>query len=80
LLELFVNFFGYGYVSKYKNRTVCGFVVTRIDHIIEHIIPFFEQYHIIGSKYPNYVNFKNAAFILKNKEHLSEEGLNKILK
>nr|YP_009327847.1 NADH dehydrogenase subunit 4L [Epichloe festucae]APB96806.1 NADH dehydrogenase subunit 4L [Epichloe festucae]APB96866.1 NADH dehydrogenase subunit 4L [Epichloe hybrida] len=80
LLKHFINIFGCGYINDYKNRDVCEFIVTRIDHIIEHIIPFFEQYRIVGSKYPNYINFKHAAFIIKNKEHLSEEGLNKILK
>lgn len=80
MLEHFVKLFGCGYVNKYKNRSVCEFVVTKIDHIVEYIIPIFEQHHIIGSKYTNYINFKDAAFIIKNKEHLSELGLNRILK
>jgi len=41
LLESFVNFFGSGFVMNYKKRSVCEFIITKIDHIVEHIIPFF---------------------------------------
>ena len=41
LLESLVNLFGCGYVAKYEKRVVCEFIVTKIDHIILHIIPFF---------------------------------------
>ena len=61
LLENIVNFFNCGYVSKYKNRKVCEFVVTKIDDIILYIIPFFEKYPIRGSKHENYIYFKEAA-------------------
>lgn len=40
LLESFVKYFGCGYVHKYNNRLVCEFIVTKIDDIINHIIPF----------------------------------------
>lgn len=79
LLESFENFFGCGYVAKYQNRSVCEFIVTKIDHIVNNIIPFFDQHSIRGSKYPDFLNFKSAALIIKNKEHLKEEGLKQIL-
>ena len=52
LLESFVIFFrpkrapsapqaGGGSVMNYKKRSVCEFIITKIDHIVEHIIPFF---------------------------------------
>lgn len=79
LLESFENFFGCGYVAKYKNRSVYEFIVTKIDHIVNNIIPFFDKHSIRGSKYPDFLNFKSAALIIKNKEHLKEEGLKQIL-
>jgi len=79
LLESFENFFGCGYVAKYQNRSVCEFIVTKIDHIVNNIIPFFDKHSIRGSKYPDFLNFKSAALIIKNKEHLKEEGLKQIL-
>jgi len=68
----------------YKNRKVCGariqrLIVTKINDIITYIIPFFDKYKIEGSKYKDYVNFKEAAILIKNKEHLTEKGLNKII-
>lgn len=40
LLASFENLFGCGYVAKYQNRSVCEFIVTKIDHIVNNIIPF----------------------------------------
>jgi hypothetical protein len=80
LLKSLVKFFNCGYVTQYKNRKVCEFVVTKINDIIINIIPFFEKYKIQGYKYNDYLNFKEAAVLVKNKEHLTEKGLNKILK
>jgi hypothetical protein len=57
LLESLVNYFGCGYVAKYEKRSVCEFIVTKIDHIVEYIIPFFEKHPIVGSKHLNYLNF-----------------------
>jgi len=44
-----------------------------------YIIPFFEKYPIKGTKYNDYIKFKEAAIIIKNKEHLTEKGLNKVI-
>lgn len=79
LLKNLVRIFNCGYVAQYKNREVCEFIVTKIDDIIVHIIPFFEKYQIKGTKYNDYLKFKEAAVIIKNKEHLTEKGLNKII-
>jgi len=79
LLESFAAFFNCGYVANYKNRLICEFIVTKIDHILEHIIPFFIKHPILGSKYLNSLDFNSAAEIIKNKEHLNSDGLERIL-
>lgn len=79
LLKSLVEFFNCGYVSQYQNRKVCEFIVTKINDINTYIIPFFDKYKIEGSKHRDYVNFKEAAILIKNKEHLTEKGLNKII-
>lgn len=78
LLESVVNFFCCGKVYRIKNREVCEFVVTRIDDIINIIIPFFDKHFILGSKHMNYIKFKEAATLIKNKQHLNEEGIYRI--
>ena len=75
LLESFINFFDCGYLSVYKNRSLCEFIVTKIDHIVDKIIPFFEKHPIWGSKHLNFLDFKSAALIIKNKEHLNQDGV-----
>lgn len=79
LLKSLVEFFNCGYITQYKNREVCEFVVTKIKDINMYIIPFFDKYKIEGFKYKNYVKFKKAAILINNKEHLTEKGLNEII-
>jgi len=47
---------------------------------MEIIIPFFEKYPIQGEKSLDFSDFKKVGEMLKNKEHLTSEGFNKILK
>lgn len=61
-------------MSKYEKRAVSEFIVTKIDHIVKHIIPFCEKYSVVGSKYFSYLDFKFVANIFKNKEHLDING------
>ena len=53
-----------------------------MDHIVEHIIPFFEKHPIVGSKHLKFLDLKSAANIIKNKEHLNADrvGLEQVLK
>jgi hypothetical protein len=44
------------------------------------IIPFFNRYPILGIKSLDFADFKKVAELIKNKEHLTAEGLNKITK
>ena len=53
---------------------------TKFSDIVNIIIPFFEKYEIVGVKSLDFFDFKKAADIIKNKEHLSSEGFNEILK
>jgi hypothetical protein len=79
LLERLVTFFGGGYIMSDKNRPLCEFIITKIDLIIEKVIPLFNKHPIIGSKHLDFLDFCNAAYIIKNKEHLKKEGIEKIL-
>jgi hypothetical protein len=44
------------------------------------VIPFFNQYLILGVKRLDFEDFKTVAELIKNKEHLNAEGLSKIIK
>lgn len=81
LLQSFINFFGGGFVVNSTKRPICEFVVAKFDIIFNYIIPFFDKHPILGSKHLIYLDFKSAAYIIKNKEHLNIDrvGLNQIL-
>ena len=55
------------------------FVVSKFNDIIEKVIPFFDKYPILGNKSLDYLDFKNTALLVENKEHLTKEGYEKIL-
>lgn len=60
------------------NRGYKSYKVSNIDLIINHILPHFDKYPLITSKQLNYLSFKSIVKLLKNKEHLTNDGLNKI--
>jgi len=68
---------------KYKNIYVLeknvALQITKISEIVNTIIPFFDNYPIVGIKSLDFANFKKVADMVKNKEHLTLEGFNKIL-
>jgi LAGLIDADG endonuclease len=68
------DFFSYGCVIKYTQRSVCEFIVTSTHHLVHNIIPFFDKHFIVGLKYYNYLYFKSIFNILKNKKDLNLDG------
>ena len=76
LMENLINYFGCGYLSVRKD--IIDFHVTKFSDIIEKIIPFFNKYPILGVKKKDFEDFKLVASMIKDKKHLTEEGLSKI--
>lgn len=79
LLESFVQFFGCGSFSIVEKSGVGTFAVRNFSHIIDIIIPFFEEYSILGVKVKDFEDFKGASLLIKSKSHLTKEGLEKII-
>jgi len=75
-MEKIKNYFNCGYLSE--RGDIIDFHVTKIDDILNIIIPFFEKYPILGVKLDNYKDFCKIAKLIKNKEHLTEKGLEEI--
>nr|YP_010759087.1 hypothetical protein QEO35_mgp32 [Hericium alpestre]WEX32001.1 hypothetical protein [Hericium alpestre] len=65
------------YVSK-SNNTIT-FAITKTTEINKIIIPFFEKYTVQGLKSLDFADFKKVAMMIGAKEHLTIEGLNRIL-
>jgi len=60
-----------------KNQT-CLLQFRNNSDIDNKIIPFFKEYSIQGVKALDFNDWCNVAELVKNKEHLSKKGLNKI--
>ena len=65
LLYRVKSIIGVGSVSIQNNDA--EFRVWKLDHIIQYVIPIFDKYPLLTSKYYNYNLFKEAANIISNK-------------
>jgi len=77
-MKSFISYFNWG--KLYKSRETIDFKVTKFEDINLKIIPFFEKYKIENVKYRDFENFKKVAELMKNKAHLTPEGLEEIKK
>jgi LAGLIDADG endonuclease len=69
-----------GHISfSNKNKSVIRFKISNLNDIINLVIPHFEKYPLITSKYLNFNDFKRAILIIKSKEHLKENGIKKLI-
>jgi len=82
LITDLVKFFNLQDFDKYIYTTenAVNFQITNFTDIMNIIIPFFEQYPIEGIKKLDYVDFKTVGDLMLNKEHLTQSGLDKIIK
>lgn len=80
LVNNFIDFFGCGNFTVRSNKIACDFVVSNLSDICKIIIPFFDKYPLFGVKAKNYADFKKAAEIMRVKGHLTDSGLEEILK
>lgn len=76
ILELFQSFWGVGTIRD--NPEFVKFKVTNSEDL-KVVIDHFDNYPLITQKYVDFQLFKKAFDIFKSKEHLTLEGLNKLV-
>jgi len=76
-MEGFVNYFNSGAV--YKNTDHVTYLASKFSDIQEKIIPFFQKYPLQGYKSSDYVNFCRVGDLIKQKAHLTQEGIEVIV-
>lgn len=79
VLYLLKEYFGCG-VVKTDNKRMDGmkYQLSSYKDIDRVLIPFLEEFPLLTSKYLNYLDFKIAIEMLKNGEHLTREGIDKL--
>lgn len=76
LLRIQRSLGGIGTVSS--NQSSCAFRVKKLSQLIE-LILFFDKYPLISRKRGDYLLFKQILSIIQLKEHLTLQGLQKII-
>lgn len=81
ILELFQDELRCGYiVSKNGKPDVLVYIVDNRKTIEEKIIPLFDKYQFLGTKWEDFLIFKKIIFLMNQKKHLEKEGLIEIVK
>ncbi len=77
LMANLINYFNSG--ALYENTGHVTYRVTKLSDIQDKIIPFFLKYPLQGYKLRDFNKFCSVAELMKNKAHLTVEGLDKII-
>jgi len=80
LFKLIQQSLGCGLVYEIPKDSRVNFIIRKSEDIINILIPKLNQYPLQGVKKLNFEDFKLIVELIKNKEHLTLEGLNKIIK
>jgi hypothetical protein len=76
-LEQIQKYFGVGKIFTKKDNSI-SYLVTSVKEL-QVIIKHFENYPLITKKRGDFELFKLAILLLEIKEHLTTEGLNKLV-
>jgi len=66
------------YIHSSESKNTSLLQIKNNSDIENKIIPFFNEYPILGVKSLDYEDFKKVAELVQNKEHLKAEGLKRI--
>jgi LAGLIDADG endonuclease len=78
LIISLIEFLGCG--KLYKYREAVEFRITKFNDLVDKVFPFFAKYPIQGIKFRDYLDFVRIAELMKNKAHITKEGLDQIHK
>ena len=79
LLKSIIDYLNCGIYRVHTNRDLGDYICLDFQDIYTKIIPFFKQHPILGVKSQDFNDWVKAAELIKNKQHLIKEGLDKIL-
>jgi hypothetical protein len=79
LLENIKYTLGIGNIFYNSNDKTYKFKVSNINELNDVIIPHFKKYYLITQKRIDFELFSKILEIIKNKEHLTKQGLQKII-
>jgi hypothetical protein len=79
LMESLIEFLGCGHIaSRSADRKIAEYRVVSLNDITGKIIPFLQKYPLQGYKQTDFEAYCKVAVLMKDKAHLTIEGLNQI--
>ena len=79
VLHALKAFFGCGVVrSNHGSRM--AYRVRSQEHLLQRIIPFFEQHRLRTKKHVEFLKFRDVLLMMQRSEHLDPEGIERIRK
>ena len=78
LMRSLISYFNSGNV--FKNQDTYIYDVSKFSDLNSKIIPFFNENKILGIKSEDYLNWCKVAELVKEKKHLTKDGLDQIIK
>ena len=79
LLKKIQSFFGVGSISVRQRDNQVIYTVRSLNDLTDLIIPHFDKYPLLTKKRADFLLFKSVLELINQKEHLTMEGLAKIL-
>jgi hypothetical protein len=78
LLILIRSFIG-GNIGYRKSQSTYYYGSTSFGSA-KNVINYFNDFHMLSNKHVNYLKWRKAYLIIQDKDHLNDDGLNKIIK
>lgn len=78
ILELIKSFFG-GYIG-YRSKINCYYYGTTSFVSAKKVINYFNTYHLLSTKYIAFLIWRKTYILIQNKDHLTDLGIQKIIK
>ena len=78
LMQSLIKFWNCGEIFKRPDEEAVDFKVSKFSDLTDKVIPFFQRVPLHGLKSQNFTDFCKVADIMKEKGHLTEEGLDQI--
>jgi len=76
---MFKRHFNCGSIRPDRSDKTLKFEVRSIADLVSIVVPHFEKYSLISSKQNDFQRFADICRRIQNKQHLTKEGLQKIL-
>lgn len=79
LMESLIKLLGCGRCSSASTRKEVNYIVSNFSNISSIIISLFQKYPLLGFKQQDFLDFVKVAELIKSKDHVTKDGLAKIM-